>query len=84
MIRSDCIDTINRDSVVLVTWRGWMKTGAGMLVRDFRDLLDTLLEWRRRANSRRDLLALDHRLLKDIGISRTDAIREGDKPFWRQ
>jgi uncharacterized protein YjiS (DUF1127 family) len=67
-----------------VTWRGWIKTGAGMLVRDFRDLLDTLLEWQRRTNSRRELLTLDRRLLDDIGISRIDALREGGKPFWRQ
>ncbi len=32
---------------------------------------------------RRALLALDDRMLKDIGISRTDALREGGKPFWR-
>ncbi|MGB5065659.1 MAG: DUF1127 domain-containing protein [Candidatus Competibacter sp.] len=29
------------------------------------------------------MLALDDRMLKDIGISRTDALREGSKPFWR-
>ncbi len=32
---------------------------------------------------RRTLLALDDRMLKDIGISRADALREGNKPFWR-
>ena len=33
---------------------------------------------------RRALLALDERMLKDIGISRADAIREGGTPFWRR
>ncbi|HCB13036.1 MAG TPA: DUF1127 domain-containing protein [Gammaproteobacteria bacterium] len=32
---------------------------------------------------RRDLLALDDAMLKDIGISRVDALQEGNKPFWR-
>lgn len=35
-------------------------------------------------HSRRQLLALDDRLLKDIGISRTQALREGRKAFWKQ
>ncbi len=84
MIHSNCIDTMNRNTVLPMTWLGWMKTGTGMLVRDFRDLLDNLLEWQRRTNSRRELLALDRRLLDDIGISRIDAVREGNKPFWRE
>jgi len=28
-------------------------------------------------------IAHDDHLLKDIGVSRGDALREGDKPFWR-
>ncbi|MBK8534137.1 MAG: DUF1127 domain-containing protein [Candidatus Competibacteraceae bacterium] len=32
---------------------------------------------------RRALLALDAAMLKDIGISRADAVAEGSKPFWR-
>lgn len=33
--------------------------------------------------SRRQLLALDDRLLNDIGISRLQAKNEGKKAFWR-
>jgi uncharacterized protein YjiS (DUF1127 family) len=40
-------------------------------------------EWRRRARSRRELLALDDRVLKDIGITRLDALYDATKPFWR-
>ncbi|GGO80835.1 hypothetical protein GCM10011348_18430 [Marinobacterium nitratireducens] len=50
------------------------------LLRRFRDALRRALARRR---SRLDLLTLDDHMLKDIGISRADAIREGDKPFWR-
>ena len=32
---------------------------------------------------RRALLRLDDALLKDLGISRVDALQEGGKPFWR-
>jgi uncharacterized protein YjiS (DUF1127 family) len=28
-------------------------------------------------------MEMDERLLKDIGISRSDAYRESRKPFWR-
>ena len=33
---------------------------------------------------RRALLAVDDAMLKDIGISRVDALQEGRKPFWRR
>ncbi len=39
--------------------------------------------WRDRARQRRALLALDDRLLSDIGVSRAEADVEGEKPFWR-
>jgi uncharacterized protein YjiS (DUF1127 family) len=42
--------------------------------------LDRVLE---RQRERRALGALDDRLLADIGVSRTDALSESGKPFWR-
>jgi uncharacterized protein YjiS (DUF1127 family) len=39
--------------------------------------------WHRRAQERRELTAMGERDLRDIGISRLDARREADKPFWR-
>lgn len=43
----------------------------------------TLALWRQRARQRRALAQLDDRTLRDIGITRLDAARECEKPFWR-
>lgn len=45
--------------------------------------VDMLLLFHERARQRQALMALDDRLLKDIGVSRADAEREANKPFWR-
>ncbi|MGE0651397.1 MAG: DUF1127 domain-containing protein [Alphaproteobacteria bacterium] len=42
-----------------------------------------LQECGRRSAERRLLMTLDDRALQDIGLSRCDAEREYDKPFWR-
>jgi len=55
------------------------KARSGLIVR----LADELLDWADRARSRRELRTLDDRALHDIGVSRYDAEREADKPFWR-
>lgn len=42
-----------------------------------------LRQYRHYRRSRRDLMTLDDRLLKDIGISREQAKNEGRKAFWK-
>jgi len=39
--------------------------------------------WIARSNQRTALAELDHRLLRDIGVSGGAAFREASKPFWR-
>jgi uncharacterized protein YjiS (DUF1127 family) len=39
--------------------------------------------WHERGRSRRALVELNDHMLKDIGITRLDALREASKPFWR-
>ncbi|MGH6913152.1 MAG: DUF1127 domain-containing protein [Geminicoccales bacterium] len=39
--------------------------------------------WRERAHQRRALARFDDRLLRDIGVTRAEAHREINKPFWR-
>jgi Uncharacterized conserved small protein len=46
-------------------------------------LFDTVAEWNERRRQRRALQALPDYLLHDIGVSRTDAAQEAEKPFWR-
>jgi uncharacterized protein YjiS (DUF1127 family) len=47
-------------------------------------LLATLEGWIERHRQRRQLMALNDALLKDIGLSRTDVARESDKWFWER
>ncbi len=46
-------------------------------------LRTTFSAWRHHWRSRRDLLALDDHLLKDIGLTRSQVDAEAHKPFWR-
>jgi uncharacterized protein YjiS (DUF1127 family) len=47
------------------------------------DLFTLVNVWRRRARGRQELAALSDRCLRDIGLTRYDALREVRKPFWR-
>jgi uncharacterized protein YjiS (DUF1127 family) len=39
--------------------------------------------WRERILQRREMARLDDRMLADIGMSRIEATREFNKPFWK-
>lgn len=45
-------------------------------------LINRLKLWQAVARERRQLRFLDNDVLTDIGLSRTDAKREGNRPFW--
>jgi uncharacterized protein YjiS (DUF1127 family) len=44
---------------------------------------DLLLVWSERARQRRELLRFDDHLLRDVGLTRAEALAEAAKPFWR-
>ena len=44
---------------------------------------DTVCVWSERVRQRRQLLSLSDQMLSDIGVSRTDAFKECEKPFWK-
>jgi len=49
------------------------------LLKDFRSVVRL---WREIRRQRRELLDLDDHLLKDIGISRDEALQESQRPVW--
>jgi uncharacterized protein YjiS (DUF1127 family) len=46
-------------------------------------VIDTVRRWAKRSRQRKALAALEDWQLKDMGISRMDAITEANKPFWK-
>jgi len=42
-----------------------------------------IARWIERARQRRALVGLDDHVLRDIGVTRVEAEREWEKPFWR-
>jgi len=57
-------------------WHAHQSRGLGAL-------FDLVRLWRRRAYERQMLASLSDPLLRDIGITRCDAMHEASKPFWR-
>lgn len=47
-------------------------------------VLQLVGRWHMHRLERQRLLRLDDSALKDLGLSRADAYREGLKPFWRR
>jgi uncharacterized protein YjiS (DUF1127 family) len=47
-------------------------------------VLALLRRWHRRARERALLAALDERMLRDIGVERSDVEREINQRFWRE
>lgn len=48
-----------------------------------RRLIELIDRWFERASGRRQLAEMSEAQLKDIGITRCDAARELEKPFWQ-
>jgi len=44
--------------------------------------VNVIMIWQERAEQRHALGELNEHMLKDIGVSRTDAYKEYRKPFW--
>jgi uncharacterized protein YjiS (DUF1127 family) len=47
-------------------------------------MLAVAMTWHARARQRRHLAGLSLGELKDIGVSRADALNEAEKPFWQE
>lgn len=46
------------------------------------DVANRIALWHERSRQRRALMKLDDRMLRDIGIARSEAENEARKPFW--
>jgi uncharacterized protein YjiS (DUF1127 family) len=55
----------------------------GQVVAQVARSIEILLLWQRRANERHALAQLDDKILRDLGLSRSEVARELRKPFWR-
>jgi len=76
-----------RTSVTPADHVGRQPYRGGMRPRPPARLLATIRDWVARRRRRRSLTALselDDHLLKDIGVSRQEAVRECAKWFWQQ
>lgn len=53
----------------------------------FRLVIEAIMKknnlWVQRYRSRQLLARLDDRMLSDVGLTRSDAYTESDKPFWK-
>lgn len=49
----------------------------------FAAILKQMRTWSERRRSRHDLARLDERLLRDIGLTPGEALREAAVPFWK-
>jgi uncharacterized protein YjiS (DUF1127 family) len=66
------------------TWLREQGETSGGRVRGIPALWSAVASWLERARQRRELLRLDSRVLKDIGVNWADAANEAAKPFWRE
>ncbi len=79
MLSNSACDTFDRQRSVSASYVSGVDRAKDFL----RRLLDKAGEWHDRAAQRRQLAALDDRMLSDIGIDRATAATQASKPFWQ-
>jgi len=58
-------------------------TSKAPLAGTFTALNQIFATWRQRSKERSELAHLDHRTLRDLGLTESQARFEANKPFWR-
>lgn len=61
----------------------WVLPLSAGVVRTVSAIVERFYAWQDRARERADLMTLDDRALKDIGLTRCDVAEIAHKPFWR-
>jgi uncharacterized protein YjiS (DUF1127 family) len=72
-----CTTQVPQQKVRRAAVRRWLKASLSRIS-------VMLHEWHRRRRDRAELGTLDERILRDIGVSRTEVLHEINKPFWRK
>ena len=65
------------------TWHPVRQRRARMLVAAIGQASAVVARWIERVRQRHALAELDDHALRDIGITRVEAARETEKPFWK-
>ncbi len=73
------VDTLGGTSNLLVNSISDIMFGLSSTIAS---VVATTRVWQVRAEQRKHLASLDSRLLEDMGMSREEAVREGNKSFW--
>ena len=86
MISDNCIDTIkdgNSHHAPTLSWGEWLSEGKRLVAKEAHKTFTVLLEWQRRMAARYMMIEMEERILRDIGITREDVLKEAQKPFWK-
>ncbi|MDH3336031.1 MAG: DUF1127 domain-containing protein [Rhodospirillaceae bacterium] len=86
MNSSNCIDTIENNQsfhAPTLSWGSWLDDGKYLIEKEARKALAILLTWQRRKAMRYLIMEMEERMLKDIGCTREDLLKEAEKPFWK-
>ena len=67
-----------------LTYRGRIPHGSTAIAEHIAATLRLVRLWRQRARDRALLARFDSRMLRDIGITPADVMREINRPFWRE
>jgi len=66
------------------TFRSAVSRGSAAIAGHMTAVLRLVRQWRQRARDRTALARLDSRMLRDIGLTPGDVMREINRPFWRE
>ena len=83
MRQHHCTDTIGQVPRMQVESPALGRLWLAWLTSRLQRLPDPLLMWLERSRQRRQLGAMDDRMLRDIGVSRSAAFVETQKWFWQ-
>lgn len=75
-----CVSGLDDELIV----SAWIYKYAQIIESSMYDLLKMPRIWFYRARNRRELLMMDARTIKDIGLSKAIIADEASKPFWRK